>query len=180
MQREREEKEPYPKLKDVKTLGLALETDTSLDKGLGFLGGERRVAQWMKTEDVLPKCPNEVRKNILEQGACRLILLTPAYFKDGYLPTWLQEQYNIKIVGAAVPRYKVVSGWDYQIRKPKPTRRLASAGSVYFIKVKQNVENFIDAIWMRSISDGNQNRLDGFGLAVLGTWNGELQDMEVN
>lgn len=180
IQREQTESEIYPKLSKVKELALAVETDADLNAGLGFLGGERRVAQWRQTENTLPEFPDEVRQAIIAQRACRMILLTPAYFEQGYLPTWLREQYSVKIIGAAVPRYQVISGWDYKINKPKPSRRLSPAGSVYFLKVEQDIENFIESVWMKTVSDGEQNRLDGFGLAVLGTWDGNLRAMEVN
>ncbi len=178
VQREQTENEIYPNLNEVKNLALAVETDAEIKPGLGFLGGERRIAQWRQTEKTLPACPDKVRKTIIAQGACRLFLLTPAYFEQGHLPTWLREQYKVRIIGAAVPRYQVISGWDYKIKKPKPTRRLTPAGSVYFLKIDQDVENFIETVWMHTTSDGEQNRLDGFGLAVMGTWDGNLQAME--
>ena len=175
----RDEKEKYPSLSKTKMLALAIETDADLNKGMGFLGGERRVAQWEKSSLELPKYPPEVKKEISQQGACRLILLTPAYFEKGYIPTWLKAEYDLEIIAAAVPRYQVVSGWDYKLNKPKPTRRLVPAGSVYFLKIGKDIQNFIDTVWMYNISDGDQNRLDGFGLAVLGSWDGKLKNLEV-
>jgi len=67
-------------------------------------------------------------------------------------------------------------------RRPKPARRLAAAGTVLFLKLVGNddaIGRWVDRIWMSSISDGKQDRLDGFGLAVLGTWDGTFQRMEV-
>jgi CRISPR-associated protein Cmr3 len=166
----KKEEDIYPALSKSKRLGLIIETDADLREELGFLGGERRVAQWQKSSLELPECPPEVKEEIGQEGTCRLILLTPAYFKKGYIPTWLKNEYDIEIIAAAVPRYQVVSGWDYAIHKPKPIRRLVPAGSVYFLKIGKNIEGFIDAVWMQNISDEEQNRLDGFGLAALGTW----------
>ena len=82
----------------------------------------------------------------------------------------MKDEYDIEIIAAAVSRYQVISGWDYAIHKPKPTRRLAPAGSVYFLKIGKNTENFVKNVWMQNISDGEENRADGFGLAALGTW----------
>lgn len=172
-QLQKEKDEIYPELSRAKTLGLAIQTDADLREELGFLGGERRVAQWQEasSELKLPECPHEVKKAIIEHKSCRLVLLTPAYFEDGHLSKWLQEQYDIEVVAAAVLRYQVVSGWNYKENENKPTRRLAPAGSVYFLKIGKDVEKFIEDIWMKkNISDGEQNRLDGFGLAALGTW----------
>ena len=123
-------------LGDVRTLALALETDADLQDGIDFLGGERRIVHWQKVAGDLPVCPDEVRQPIMQDRACRLILVTPAYFTQGFLPTWLlscASGAGATIVAAAVPRYQTASGWDYKERHPKPTRRLAPAGSVYFV-----------------------------------------------
>lgn len=171
----KDEKEIYPVLSKAKELGLAIESDADLREELGFLGGERRVAQWQKSDLKLPECPSKISKAITKQGSCRLVLLTPAYFENGHLPQWLREQYGAEVIAAAVPRYQVVSGWNYKENVNKPTRRLVPAGSVYFLKIGKDTKKFVDEVWMQNISDDdenatNQNRLDGFGLAALGTW----------
>lgn len=181
------EGEPPP-LADARRLAIALQTNASVPSGLGFLGGERRIVQWTAADGDLPACPDEVRKRIKEQRHCRLILLTPGLFVKGYLPT-LDPQIvgglKVTAVAAAVNRYQTVSGWDYEKDKPKPARRLTPAGSVYFLKFDGNpddpaIDSFIDAVWMHNISDDPQDRLDGFGLAVLGVWDGASKDMGVN
>lgn len=181
---EQDSDDEYIKLTNAKTLVMVVKTDASLRNGLGFLGGERRMAQWRQAEEDFPACPHNIRETIKDHGACRLVLLTPAYFSDGYLPTWLRTQYSLEIKAVATARYQSVSGWDYENNQEKPTRRLVPAGSVYFVKFpgakrKEDIEKFINEIWMQTISDDEQNRLDGFGLAVLGTWDGDLKDMEV-
>lgn len=184
-----------PPLADARRLALALQTGAGVKAGLDFLGGERRVVQWTTVDGDLPICPDDVRKRIKETGHCRLILLTPGLFAKGYLPT-LDPQIiggvEATVEAAAVNRYQTVSGWDYahvnptnQRRgRPKPTRRLAPAGSVYFLKLDGKddsaIDSFINAVWMHNISDAPQDRLDGFGLAVLGVWDGVPQEMEVN
>ena len=110
--------------------------------------------------------------------------MTPAWFEHGYLPEWVRSNYGVKasVEGAIVNRYQTVSGWDYDIQRPKPTRRLAPAGSVYFLKLQGTPEqrqDFINAVWLKPVSDDAQSRLDGYGIAVLGSWNGKLRDMEV-
>jgi CRISPR-associated protein Cmr3 len=72
---------------------------------------------------------------------------------------------------AIVPRPQTVSGWDLDIKKPKPTRRLVPAGSVYFIEIQGDMENkirWLQKRWWQSISDVGQERIDGYGLAVFG------------
>ena len=38
-----------------------------------------------------------------------------------------------KLVCAAVPRAETISGWDLPTQQPKPARRVAPAGSVYWL-----------------------------------------------
>ena len=162
-----------------KQLGLALQLSDSkgLDEGLFPLGGERRVVHWSKKDCEFPNCPQEVINGIKKSGHCRLILLTPAYFENGFLPD--ENKLGAKVKAVAVNRSQVISGWDFAKRKPKPTRRLTPAGTVYFleIEVKDKVEDFINQIWFKNIGDCKQTKLDGFGLAVLGNWDGKYHEI---
>jgi CRISPR-associated protein Cmr3 len=170
-------------LSRVSTLGMFVETDAEIKSGLSFMGGERRVACWQAVETSLPGIPDDVSQMILDQGHCRMILLTPGYFEAGYIPDWITKKYGVRIEAVITNRYQTISGWDYDLRKPKPTRRLVPAGSVYFIKAgtdKSRIQEFIESVWMNNVSDDEQSRRDGFGLAILGAWNGELRNMEVN
>ena len=155
--------------------------------GLAPLGGERRLVAWRSGAPPFPTCPQALRDRIKQERACRVILLTPAYFSQGYRPTWLLGTVaGVKptLKAALVQRSQVISGWDLQSGKPKPTRRLAPSGSVYFLKLPEDVDDaaidaWIDALWMQNISDDAQSRRDGFGLAALGCWDGNPVNMEV-
>ena len=168
-------------LSDAAELGLLVQTDAPLQPAIGALGGERRLASWKPADpNWLPSCPEAVAEAIRTTRRGRLILATPAYFKEGFLPTWVREHpsgVRLRIVGAAVGRPVHVSGWDYEKSAPKPTRRLAPAGSVYFFEIEEGddaaVERFIGDIWLNPISDDDQFRRDGFGVALLGAWNEE-------
>lgn len=187
----------------VKRLALALtintqsKTELSPKAGLAPLGGERRLMQWRESKADWPQLPDKLKTTIVAQGACRLLLLTPAYFRQGFRPSWLlQPQYDVtpELKAAAVAQPQVVSGWDFTLNRsgrpgaPKPTRRLAPAGSVFYLKLngdKTAIEQWVEAMWLQCVSDdgenepAGQNRRDGFGLAALGVWTGELQPMEV-
>lgn len=164
-------KDDLPLLKETTEFALVVDTSANIAAGWDSLGGERRMVRWQSLpQSPFPDCPPEVEQSILAHKSCRLILLTPAYFEGGYLPSLLLNEHMFEIVAAAVPRYQTVSGWDYKEREPKATRRLAPAGSVYYIQNIQDPVAFIKAVWMQNISDGKQNRNDGFGLAALGTW----------
>jgi CRISPR-associated protein Cmr3 len=157
------------------------DTRRSIPGGPAALGGERRIVCWRASSETLPACPQAVRTQMLQQRACRVVLLTPAHFTQGYAPTWLRTpRHGItpQIQAIAVPRPQVVSGWDMERKTPGPkaSRRLAPAGSVIFLSLEggtdANLTEWIDKTWMQCISDDPQDRLDGFGLAVLGTWSG--------
>ena len=127
-----------------------------------------------------------MKKQIKQDKRCRLFLLTPAYFSQGYRPTWLcqqREQLGVqpRLRAIAIQRPQVVSGWDMALRQAKPSRRLAPAGTVLFLKLKGDedaIDKWIDQIWFSCVSDDvngstenpKQYRRDGFGLAVLGAW----------
>ena len=64
-----------------------------------------------------------------------------------------QEQYGVtpQLAGIAIQRPQVVSGWDLEKRGPKPTRRLAPAGTVIFL----NLEGSNDAIMKMPLETGS-------------------------
>lgn len=166
--------EDHKDLQAAQEFALHVETEADLRPGVDFLGGERRMVNWKKGGE-LPQCPPEIRQAIIAKKSCRLILATPALFDNGYLPKL--EGMPAKVVAAAVPRGTAVSGWDYTVKGKdgqKASRRLVPAGSVYFLKLEgtdEAIGKFVDAVWLQNISDEDQDRRDGFGLALLGTWN---------
>lgn len=178
-------REDQKNLQDTQEFGLLVETDAHLCSGVDFLGGERRMVNWNTNGHRFPQCPSGLAEKIKEQKACRLLLATPALFEQGYLPTWIKTctpNASVQIVAAAVPRYQAVSGWDYKLKCPKPSRRLAPAGSVYFLKLEgepQAIEQFIETTWLQNISDDEQDRRDGFGLALLGAWDGKVEPLKL-
>ncbi len=177
------------KLGKSRRLALAVAVDenkaSGLKEGIAGFGGERRMVSWRKSNDKLPTCPQKVVDAIIHDKACRIILLTPAYFAQGYQPTWLMKQQHSvtpQLAAITIQRPQIVSGWDLEKRGPKPTRRLAPAGTVIFLNLKGNedaaIRDWINNMWMQCVSDDDpngrstQSRDDGFGLAVLGTWSG--------
>lgn len=156
-----------------------------IQEGLASMGGERRVVHWHKSSLPFPDCPDALAEQISKSGFCRLIVLTPACFQEGYLParpTWAHASIQPVLRAIQVQRPQVVSGWDLDKQGAKATRRLAPAGSVFFLELPGTTDQrlaWIQHIWGRCVSDQEQDRLDGSGLAVLGNWNGELQEMSL-
>lgn len=187
-----------------KRLGLLVEVTEPFKHfsgGLAPLGGERRLMRWIPSTKGLPTCPPAIYAQIIAQRACRIILLTPGFFSAGIHPEWLLNRTRLPatLKAVAIQRYQVVSGWAMAAPnrqgspgRPKPTSRLAPAGTTLFLTLPPKdqasdaaVRNWIDAIWMQSVSDdddtgSDQFRRDGFGLAAVGTWDGQLRTMEVS
>lgn len=176
-------------IKNAKRLALAVCVDdnnltANIKEGFAPLGGERRIVAWRESKQQLPTQPQGLFENISNIKACRLMLLTPAYFTNGSSPQWLREaSHNVDVELRAIAhgRAQVVSGWDFVTDKPKPTRRLAPPGTTLFLKLngeKADVETWLNETWMRCVSDTDETRRDGFGLAAIGTWNGSLEEMK--
>ncbi|WP_129628466.1 type III-B CRISPR module-associated Cmr3 family protein [Candidatus Oscillochloris fontis] len=150
--------------------------------GVAPLGGERRLMRWSALPNAaLPAWPAGLREQIIRQRCCRVLLLTPACFDAGYRPplTWVRGEVAATLVAAVVPPAQVISGWDMAYQhpngrygRPKKTRHLAAAGSVYYVHFAQqaDVAAWLDATWMQAVSDKLQDQRDGFGLAAIGAW----------
>ncbi len=176
---------------------------------IGALGGERRTVTVRPLADPLPDLPDRLVENIVKDRHCRLILLTPAYFAAGYRPAWLLQTHHgvtPQLVALTVDRPQVVSGWDYHAKMVRPARRLAPAGTVLFLRLAgvagsepsaEAIAKWVKQTWLQPVSDdyaqvsdqpasysdirtdADQWRRDGYGLAALGTWDGNLQTMKV-
>lgn len=181
------------RLSGAQRLALAVVVDRkeAIRSGLANLGGERRMVSWRRIDRNPPDCPPQLLKAIIDKKACRVILLTPACFTKGYQPTWLLDSRGgVKpdLLAIAIQHPQIVSGWQLESPAgPKPTRRLAPAGTVFFLSLigesgkaidDKAIEKWIKDVWMQCISDKVEDRNDGFGLAVLGSWSGEAQRME--
>lgn len=158
------------KLSKHRRLGLAFECgDRGLKRGVCTLGGERRLSFLTPLQQPLPPClPDEVYSGATR---LRLQLLTPGLFDLGFRPGDKVLK-GARLVAAAVGRPEIISGWDYAAkpRGPKPTRRMAPSGSVYWVELERGTDpvDWARERWMKSICDKEQDRLDGFGLCVVG------------
>jgi CRISPR-associated protein Cmr3 len=186
-------------LSSIQPLGMYVELSHKGDETHPqfFLGGESRIANFTSlkpSESLLPKLPETIRTAILKTHACRVVLLTPGYFKQGRQPEYLlQPRFGVTphLSAAVVGKPQVISGWDYALGKNKPTRRLAPAGSVYHLKLEgdeTSINEWLNNHWLQNISDEDHKRdqisafaarKDGFGLCAIGTWDGQPRPLEV-
>ena len=113
-----------------------------------------------------------------------MVLASPAIFAHGWRPGWLNDQLTgspwkdapeLRLVGVCIQRWRAVSGWSSaalpnQPRGPKPVKRMVPAGGVYFFEVVGSSAAGLARGWLQPVSDDEQDRRDGFGLAAWGTW----------
>ena len=150
--------------------------------GVCLLGGERRTAFADPLPTPFPTCPT----GFDGQRFLRLVLITPGDF-GGWAPDWLRPlpdddetpwrampgtDIMVRLVAAHVPRWQGVSGWDYERRGPKATRKLAPAGTVYVVEVAapNRSQELAQLLWGRSIAQGLHHP-DGYGVVCIGKTN---------
>lgn len=153
------------------------------------VGGDRHLAQFTRCDEdgkTMWACPDKTLKGT----HLRMILTTPALFAGGWLPGWINPQtckgdvpgteicsggpVSVTLVSTVLGRWKPVSGWSYEDQKPKPLRRMAPEGSVYFFIADKELDaEQWQVLWLNSVSDDEQDRADGFGLALWGDWSDE-------
>ena len=153
-----------------------------LSETLVHLGGERRLAALHPEEKATwPEPRKGWLEKIRDSGGLCLTLLTPGIFSDGYRPGWL----NGKLIGSppaasglklqlravAIDRWLPHSGWDLAKQQPRSTRKLAGAGTTYWFRILDGSDSsMLEALWLTSVSDCDQDRRDGFGLALPSPW----------
>ena len=164
-------------------LRLLVRCGEALGETLVHLGGKRRLAALQpEDERIWPTPPPGWLNGIGEAGGLCLTLLTPGIFSAGYRPGWLDDQtltgsppaaprLRLQLRAAAVDRWQPHSGWDLARRRPRTTRKLAGAGATYWFRILGEADpDLLDVLWLASISDLEQDRRDGFGLALPSAW----------
>ncbi len=159
-----------------------IKTDNTQISSIGHLGGERRA---VTLEDKEHKdwfhCPPELKEAILKSTHLKLVLATPAIFSQGWKPAWLEHEdtanmpkglhgLKLRLISAAVGRREPVSGWNIRENSAKAVRYMVPAGSVYFFELLEGNSEKILENWLKPVSDNEQDRKDGFGLALWGVW----------
>jgi CRISPR-associated protein Cmr3 len=93
------------------------------ESGLFKLGGEQKAAEYKKSTDVSIRIElyETTRKRILNSKMFKIYLSTPAVFKRGWLPEWINPDdftgklpasgIRVKLLTAAIGKHKIVSGW---------------------------------------------------------------------
>ena len=118
----------------------------------------------------------------------KLYLMTPAIFKNGWLPSWLSwsephktyigtwNGFPLKLQTAAVGKPLPIGGFDMYHKQPKPLYKAVPAGSVYFFELKDESKiPELASLHLTSISEANEaykgvkydSRKQGFGRVLI-------------
>lgn len=155
------------------------------DQGSLRLGGDGRSATYQRVEFKSP-----MADKLAANKRFRLVLQSPALFRQGWLPDGVVQQdgfyklqgagFSARLACAAIGRREVISGWDLHGWKPKPAQAAAPAGSVYWFDEFEGDAGKLAAwvqggLWPENphTMDATQKmrRAEGYNLALLGVWN---------
>ncbi|MCC5945240.1 MAG: type III-B CRISPR module-associated protein Cmr3 [Bernardetiaceae bacterium] len=146
-------------------------------KAIIKLGGEGKTAV---LDSTIPKDNVEYNSPDFEASEFKLYLFTPAIFKKGWLPEWLDENtlegnYNdvdLVLTHCAIGKPENIGGFNMVEKQPKYMRKAVPAGSVYYFKTKNGqVVNPKTIFAKNSICDeflDFEYHKQGFGLFYLG------------
>ncbi|MBA3532222.1 MAG: type III-B CRISPR module-associated protein Cmr3 [Ardenticatenales bacterium] len=127
--------------------------------GTMSLGGEGRLARWeVISEDITPA-------PLIVERYFKVVLLTPALFKQGWRTDWNKLfGGSVRLHAAAVGAPETISGWDVARNREKAARPTVPAGSVYFFEK-------LDAspLQLREAFTNDDAHL-GFGQFAIGAW----------
>ncbi len=171
------------RLRDRISFGLGVSgLKEGITPAITRLGGEGRLAV---LECVQEQTPEEPAPQGGEQGLI-LTLLTHGDFGGNWFPDELKKEksdqkaiwkglikghkdaaIHVEIVTACLGKAVREGGWDYKAKAPKPLVSLVPAGSSYFVKVKGDLNDAIDAL--RGTKIGNRTKF-GYGEIAAGLW----------
>jgi len=157
--------------------GFALELEgTALlpESGIMRLGGDHRSARYFKSSwkdiDIKP-----IKDKIANDKHFKLVLLTPAVFKQGWLPDGIDGNtgegiingVKLKMTGSNIGKPIGIGGFDIVKGMPKTMKKTVPAGSVYYFELKDgNVDDLFKGLWLKSISD--ERNKEGLGITLIG------------
>jgi CRISPR-associated protein Cmr3 len=160
-------------MRRLKDIGLLVDF-AGLDlpeRGMMKLGGEGKAVSYQKFKPV--KCSIDDFES--DEKVFKLYLSTPAIFKNGWLPAWIDEKtligeykgLELTLLTASIGKPVHIGGFDMKERKPKPMCKAVPAGSVYYFDVIEgDIQQAVEIFNQSPISDFYPEQ--GFGLAYVG------------
>jgi len=139
------------------------------EKGLMRLGGEGKGVYYEEffIED-FPKIKE------LSSDIFKTYLLTPAIFRNGWCPDFLDKEFKgeingvkVQLIAAALGKNEFIGGWDIKNNLPKKMYKAVPSGSVYYFKVIDgnpfNISNLMD-------NEFREYKKQGFGKVIIGDY----------
>lgn len=148
------------------------------EEGVMKLGGEGKAVCYKKPKEHISP---SVYDSKVDGTMFKLYLSTPAIFKKGWLPGWMDEydligEYKglkLKLLTASIGKSISIGGFDMKVRKPKPMRKAVPAGSVYYFKIVEgDLRKVFEIFNQTAISDIDPGQ--GFGIAYVGGVHGNV------
>jgi len=169
-----------PMIRVCKEVSLVAEVEGISDMpktGIIQLGGESKGVKFEVIENIFERLEN-IDLN-LENKFFKIYFATPAVFKKGWIPEWINEEnfegeypkpggVKLKLVGCAIGKPIHIGGWDIAKNRSKPLYKAIPPGSVYYFKVLDNSDSLKikETFHFKNISDLNPE--EGFGLSIVG------------
>lgn len=144
------------------------------EKGIFQLGGEGKTAKFEKIDNIPVNELLDLNFKF-ESKLFKLYLVTPAIFKKGWLPEWINENLSgekdgikLKLIACSIGKFTRIGGWDMYNDEPKVMYKAVPAGAVYYFKILNDAsaEKIKETFHFKNISDVNPE--EGFGLSLVG------------
>jgi len=154
-------------------------------KYISKIGGEGKTFSYELENIEIPEngfieCPSESE---IENNTFRVCLTTPALFKNGWLPSWIDENtligtfpkstlkkstLKVKLLTTALGKPISLGGFDVKNGQPKEMNKYVPAGSVYYFEILEGTyQEAIQAFHFKSISE-YETAKEGFGITYIG------------
>ncbi len=142
--------------------------------GILRLGGDNRSARYA-TESWTEIPSEQIKNKIAETKRFKLMLATPAIFKNGWLPEWIDPVtmqgkiygVSIKMIAACIGKPVGIGGYRFVRNQPKVMKKAVPAGSVYYFEITEgDVGSLFQNVRLKSISD--ESTQEGFGITLIG------------
>jgi CRISPR-associated protein Cmr3 len=158
-----------------------INNNAELTTNQAYLGGERKQVSLNKSQSDFFPMPD-----IFQQKSWLKIILTTQGDFGNWCPDWLmpdltqtnidwvtipQTDYQVRLRTANIKGWDAISGWNYVTKKPKATRKLVKAGTVYLLEVRNPDESSQIAthLWGNTLCEKNtETANNGYGQCVIG------------
>ncbi len=138
------------------------------------LGGEGKIAKVSITENSIKEI---IGLDYKLTDKFKIYLSTPALFKKGWLPEfidkdnliWENEKYDFeaKLSYAVIGKTKNIGGWDLAKQKPKTMLIAVPEGSIYYFELTKGTLKEVYRFFQENSSISDYYKEQGFGITYL-------------